>query len=117
MLRLVLFVTLTTCVFSNTIGRHTNNPRFQVSECEPDAPCDFNSTNLEPLDPAIAREIVFGEITAEFISSYAVEFANVQATAGVGGDWVNIGITSPTAEGQVTAKADSYIESGRIRYM
>ena len=116
-LLLFLFISFTTYAFPSEIRRPSNYPRFQVKECEPDLPCDYNSTDLEPLNPVIAREIAFGDITAEFISSYAVEFADAQATAGVGGDWVNIGMTSPTAEGPVNEGADSYIESGRIRYV
>jgi len=101
-----------------TLERKSNyHPHFQLKECDPDAPCDSNSTDSEFLDPVAARAIAFGDITAEFISSYAVEFASVQATAGIGGDWVNIGMTSPTEEGPLNDDAYSYIESGRIRFV
>ena len=99
------------------LNRKTIHSHFESIECDMDNPCDKNSTTFEPLEAITAREAAFGEISPEFISSYAVEFENVQATSGIGGDWVNIGPTAPTVEGvDVNPLSDgNYIESGRIR--
>ena len=93
---------------------------IELKECDSDNPCDNNSTVLEAFESVAARAVVFGYISADFISSYAVEFSHTQSSASVGGVWKNICMTSPVAEGRpdgIGLFTDRYIESGRIRFV
>lgn len=137
MLLIVLTITLTTAV-STAVAHKTSlfsqpskkdfqhysslrvpGSRFELSACDGGGPCS-NSTDLPSLDdsadPVAARLEAFGEITSEFIASFAGEFSKSQNVAGVGGLWKNIGMTAPSAEGNYSPLIPSYIESGRIRY-
>lgn len=108
--------------FESSISFHSpNNPnQFGLSGCGDDGPCSnfssFEDSEDAP-DPLAAYLDVFGEITSAFISSYATEFDKIKDVAGVGGNWQNIGITTPTEDGLVNFQGISYIESGRIRYV
>ena len=122
-------IALATAIFSIAISSSKNIPvsnninHFELSECGDinNGPCDnstafeLSSDDEESASPIAARLEAFGDITSEFITSFATEFSKSQSVPGIGGNWKNIGMTSPTAEKDFSPLIKSYIESGRIR--